>query len=201
MTGYAAPLDDIEATLAHMVGADALAGTARFAEATAETRAAVFAEAAKLCAGALAPLNAVGDREGARLEDGAVRTTPGFREAYAAIREGGWTGVSADPEHGGMGLPQTFWTVVNEMMCGANLSLAICPLLTNGAIEALEAHGSDALKALYLPKLVSGEWTGAMCLTEAAGRHRCRRGAHQGDAGRRGVAAGRPEDLHLLGRP
>jgi alkylation response protein AidB-like acyl-CoA dehydrogenase len=163
---YAAPLAEFEATLAHMVGADALAQTARFAEVGPETRSAVFAEAAKLCAQVLAPLNRIGDREGARLEGGAVRTPEGFAAAYGAIRDGGWTGVSADPAHGGMGLPQTLWTVVNEMMCGANLSLSICPLLTNGAIEALEAHASDPLKALYLPKLISGAWTGVMCLTE-----------------------------------
>jgi alkylation response protein AidB-like acyl-CoA dehydrogenase len=163
---YTAPLAEFDAVMTHMVGADRLAGTERFAEATPETIRAVLSEAAKLVDGVIAPLDRVGDRHPARLENGVVRTSPGFAEGYGAIRDGGWCGVSADPAHGGMGLPQTVWTAVNEMLCGACLSLSIAPLLTNGQIEALEAHASDELKALYLPKLVSGAWTGVMCLTE-----------------------------------
>jgi alkylation response protein AidB-like acyl-CoA dehydrogenase len=163
---YRPPLGEIAFTLDHLADAGRLTALPRFAEATADTRAAVFGEAARLCAEVLVPLNATGDRHGARLENGMVRLPPGFAAGYAAIRDGGWVGVAADPAHGGMGLPQTFAVVVNEMMSGACLSLALCPLLSNGQIEALEAHADEALKAVFLPKLVSGAWTGTMNLTE-----------------------------------
>ncbi|MEM7753521.1 MAG: acyl-CoA dehydrogenase, partial [Pseudomonadota bacterium] len=98
--------------------------------------------------------------------NGIVRTSPGFAEGYRAIADGGWVGVTADPEYGGMGLPQALATAINDMMSGACLSLNLCPVLSLGQIEALEAHASDAIKDLYLPKLISGEWTGTMNLTE-----------------------------------
>ncbi len=163
---YRAPLGDIVHTLSHMVGAGDLSRTQLFAEAGDETRDAIFAEAARLCEDVLAPLNQAGDRTPARLENGVVRCSPGFAEAYGAIRDGGWVGIAADPAYGGMGLPQTFATVVNEMMSSANLALALAPLLSAGQIEALEAHAPDHIKALYLPRLISGEWTGTMNLTE-----------------------------------
>jgi len=163
---YQPPLGEIAFTLDHMIGADALTRTDRYAEATAETRDAVLAEAGRLCAEVMAPLNAVGDQHPARLENGVVRTAPGFAEAYAAIRDGGWVGVAADPAFGGMGLPQTVAVAVREMMSAANLSLALAPLLSEGQIEALETHAPDAVKALYLPKLIAGAWTGTMNLTE-----------------------------------
>ncbi|SEA18564.1 acyl-CoA dehydrogenase family protein [Rubrimonas cliftonensis] len=163
---YAAPLREIEFTLSAMAGADALGGLARFAEAGPDLRAAVLGEAAKLCEGALAPANAAGDAHGARLENGVVRTAPGFAAAHAALAEGGWYGVAADAAHGGMGLPHAFWCAANEMISGANLAFSMCPLLTVGHIEALEAHAPDWIRALYLPKLTSGRWTGTMCLTE-----------------------------------
>jgi len=150
----------------HIVGQGRLAGTERFAEATDDTRAAILEEAAKMAEGALAPVNRDGDLHPARLENGVVRCSPGFKEAYAAIAEGGWIGLSADPEHGGMGLPISFATYLNEMMASACLSLSLNPLMTQGQIEALQAHGSDEIKALYLPKLISGEWNGTMNLTE-----------------------------------
>ncbi len=114
----------------------------------------------------LAPLQRNGDLTPARLENGVVRTSPGFTEGYKAIAEGGWVGMSADPEYGGMGLPMTLTAAVSEMMSGACLSLQLAPLMTQGQIEALEHHASDAIKELYLPKLISGEWTGTMNLTE-----------------------------------
>jgi len=114
----------------------------------------------------LGPLQREGDLKGAVLENGVVRTTPGFAEGYKAIADGGWIGISADPEYGGMGLPITLMEAVNEMMNGACLSLSLNPLLTQGQIEALEHHASDEMKALYLPKLISGEWQGTMNLTE-----------------------------------
>ena len=101
-------------------------------------------------------LRRAGDLQPARLENGVVRTTPGFAEAYRAIADGGWVGVAAPQEHGGMGLPMTVLTCLNEMFAGANLALSLCPLLSQGQIEALDHHGSDAIRALYLPKLVAG---------------------------------------------
>jgi acyl-CoA dehydrogenase len=163
---YRAPVEELAFCLGHIVGAGRLAGTERFAEATPETVTAVLAEAARLVDEVLAPLQRAGDREPARLENGVVRCPPGFAAGYRAIADGGWVAVSASPEHGGMGLPATVAACINEMMSGACLSLSLCPLLTQGQIEALERHGDDALKALYLPKLVSGEWTGTMNLTE-----------------------------------
>ncbi|MDP5333445.1 MAG: acyl-CoA dehydrogenase, partial [Paracoccaceae bacterium] len=127
---------------------------------------AILIEAGKLCEDKLAPLQRTGDLHPARLENGKVRTTPGFAEAYAAVAEGGWVSIAASPAFGGMGLPMTVTTAVNEMMSGACLSLQLNPLMTQGQIEALEHHASDAIKALYLPKLVTGEWCGTMNLTE-----------------------------------
>ncbi|GAB1379499.1 acyl-CoA dehydrogenase [Pararhodobacter aggregans] len=163
---YAAPVADIQFLLDKVLGYDRLAATETFAEAGADVTEAILGELGRLCEGVLAPLNRAGDLHPARLENGVVRTSPGFKDGYRAIAEGGWLGISATPEHGGMGLPQTLNTAMNEMMSGANLSLQLCPLLSQGQIEALEHHASDALKDLYLPKLISGEWTGTMNLTE-----------------------------------
>ena len=163
---YAAPVADIQFLLDKVLGYDRLAATETFAEAGADVTEAILGELGRLCDGVLAPLNRAGDLTPARLENGVVRTSPGFKEGYRAIAEGGWLGISATPDHGGMGLPQTLNTAMNEMMSGANLSLQLCPLLSQGQIEALEHHASDALKDLYLPKLISGEWTSTMNLTE-----------------------------------
>ncbi|HSF96803.1 MAG TPA: acyl-CoA dehydrogenase [Thermohalobaculum sp.] len=163
---YRAPLAEMEFCAARIVGQDRLAETGRFAEATAETRGAILEEAAKLCEGVLAPVNRNGDLHPARLENGVVRCAPGFREAYQAIAEGGWVGITGDPEYGGMGLPQCFATFVNEMMASACLAISLNPLMSQGQIEALEHHASDAIKDLYLPKLNSGLWNGTMNLTE-----------------------------------
>ena len=123
-------------------------------------------EAGKLCEDVLAPLNREGDLHPARLENGVVRTSPGFKEGYEAIAEGGWVGISALPASGGMGLPMTVASAVNEMMSASCLSLSLNPLMTQGQIEALEHHASDELKEMFLPKLVSGQWCGTMNLTE-----------------------------------
>ncbi|HCQ65161.1 MAG TPA: acyl-CoA dehydrogenase [Rhodobacteraceae bacterium] len=163
---YRAPADEIRFILDHVVRFPEVAATDRFAEATPDTVSAILAEAAKLSDGVLAPLQRVGDTHGAILEDGAVRTAPGFADAYAQIAAGGWVGLAGNPEHGGMGLPFTLAAAVNDMMSGAALALGLNPLLTQGQIETLEAHASPELKALYLPKLMSGAWTGTMNLTE-----------------------------------
>ncbi|MCV3270661.1 acyl-CoA dehydrogenase [Roseobacter sinensis] len=163
---YRAPVDDYAFLFDHVVGFDEVQATERFAEASADVTQAILTEAAKLCDEVLAPLQRPGDLYPARLENGVVRTSPGFAEGYQAIAEGGWVGMAADPEYGGMGLPMTLTTAVNEMMSAACLSLQLAPLMTQGQIEALEHHASDEIKALYLPKLISGEWTGTMNLTE-----------------------------------
>ncbi|MCT4557520.1 MAG: acyl-CoA dehydrogenase [Pelagimonas sp.] len=165
---FRAPLDDYRLLLNHVVGYDQLAQTERFAEASMDTVEAVLSEAGKLCEEVVAPLQRNGDLDPAVLENGRVRTSKGFAQGYKAISEGGWIGTVADPEHGGMGLPLTVGTAVNDMMSAACLSLQLNPLMTQGQIEALEAHASDELKALYLPKLISGEWAGTMNLTEPA---------------------------------
>ncbi|MEO1459054.1 MAG: acyl-CoA dehydrogenase family protein, partial [Pseudomonadota bacterium] len=126
---YHAPLDEITRT-ARLVGQDRLAATERFAEATDETRNAILTEAAKLAEQTVAPVNRAGDLHPARLENGVVRCSPGYREAYEAIASGGWVGMTADPEHGGMGLPQSFAVMVREMLASGCLSLSLCPVLS-----------------------------------------------------------------------
>ncbi|SIQ16902.1 hypothetical protein SAMN05421641_104129 [Paracoccus thiocyanatus] len=163
---YQAPVDQIAFILNQVVSFPELSGTERFAEATSETMAAVLAEAGKLATEVIAPINRAGDLTPARLENGKLRSSPGYAEAFRALAEGGWIGIAADPEHGGMGLPQALNMAVNEMVASGCLALQLNPLLTQGQIEALEHHGSDALKALYLPRLISGEWSGTMNLTE-----------------------------------
>ena len=163
---YRAPVSEMRFLLDRVLGAGRLAETDRFAEATPETVEAILGEAARLAEDVLAPLRRAGDLEGARLENGVVRATPGFAAAYRTLAEGGWVGLAADPEHGGMGLPIILLTCLNEMCSGANMALSLAPLLTQGQIEALEHHASDELKAIYLPKLAAGEWTGTMNLTE-----------------------------------
>ena len=163
---YRAPLNDFRFLMEEVAGLPQVRATERFAEAGADVCDAVLAEAGKLCEQVLAPLNRVGDTAPARLENGVVRMPPGFVEGYRQLAEGGWTAINAHPDNGGMGLPLTLATAVNEMMAGACLALQINPLMTQGQIEALEAHADEALKAIYLPKLISGTWTGTMNLTE-----------------------------------
>jgi alkylation response protein AidB-like acyl-CoA dehydrogenase len=150
----------------HVVNQHQVRATDRFAEATDDLTRAILTEAGKLCDDVMAPLQRNGDLSPAVLENGVVRTSPGFADGWKAIAGGGWIGMSADPEYGGMGLPMSLTAAVNDMMSGACLSLQLAPLMSQGQIEALEHHASDAIKALYLPKLISGEWTGTMNLTE-----------------------------------
>jgi alkylation response protein AidB-like acyl-CoA dehydrogenase len=163
---YRAPLADFRFLLGQVLGFDRVAATERFADATPETVEAILTGAARLAESVLAPLQRAGDLHPARLDNGIVRTSPGFAEAYRQIAEGGWIGISADPAHGGMGLPMALTTAVNEMMSASCLSLQLNPLMTQGQIEALEHHADDAIRALYLPRLISGEWCGTMNLTE-----------------------------------
>jgi alkylation response protein AidB-like acyl-CoA dehydrogenase len=163
---YRAPLSDFRFLLDHVVGFDQVTATPRFADVSPETVDAILEGAGRLATEVIAPLNRAGDLHPARLENGIVRTSPGFAAGYRAIADGGWIAIAAGAQHGGMALPMTLATAVNEMLSGACLALQLNPLLTQGQIEALEHHASDALKALYLPRLISGEWSGTMNLTE-----------------------------------
>ena len=162
---YEAPLSDYRLLLATL-GFGQIAATARFGHATPDTVDAILTEAARLSETTLAPLNRAGDLHPAVLVDGEVRTSPGFAAGFRAVAEGGWIGISAAPKHGGMGLPLALATCVGEMMGSACLSLQLCPLMTQGQIDALEIHASPELQALYIPKLISGQWNGTMNLTE-----------------------------------
>ena len=166
MTAYQAPLKDIRFTLRHICDLAGLTALPALSGSDLEVIDAALDEAGKLAAEVLAPLNRQGDTEGARLENGVVRTPEGFREAYAAYRDGGWNALPFDPDYGGMGLPWLIGNVCGELWNSANMGFALCPLLNQGAVEALHAHGSDTLKDIYLGKLISGEWTGTMNLTE-----------------------------------
>ncbi|MBR7889944.1 acyl-CoA dehydrogenase [Marinomonas sp. A79] len=127
---------------------------------------AILGEAGKLTEQVIAPINASGDKEGSRVEQGEVYQAAGFKEVFQAYSEGGWIGLSGDPQYGGQGLPATIATAVNEGVQSANLSFSLCPLLSLGAIEAISLHASDELKSQYLPKMLAGEWAGTMNLTE-----------------------------------
>ena len=163
---FACPVGDQRLVLDHVVRMPELARSNRFAEASVETVDALLHAAAEFAEGELAPLNEVGDREKSRWNDGNVTTPSGFRDAYAKFVEGGWMGLSAPVEWGGQGLPHSLTAVMMEDFNAANLAFALCPMLGLGAIEALEAHGSEELKREYLPKMISGEWTATMNLTE-----------------------------------
>ncbi|HLI11130.1 MAG TPA: acyl-CoA dehydrogenase C-terminal domain-containing protein [Alphaproteobacteria bacterium] len=162
---YTAPIRDMRFAL-DLAGLERISALPGGAEVTPDLVEAVLSEAATVAAEALAPLNQTGDREGARLENGVVYTPKGFKEAYRTFVEGGWNSVPFDPAYGGQGLPMLLHIALSEMWSSANLSFSLCPLLTFGAVEAITHHGSDAQKKLYLPKLISGEWTGTMNLTE-----------------------------------
>ncbi|MDI9246516.1 acyl-CoA dehydrogenase C-terminal domain-containing protein [Marinobacter sp. CHS3-4] len=165
---YQAPANDLGFLLFDVLGVDKLHELEKYADATPDLISAVIEEAGKLASEVIQPTNQIGDRQGCQYnpETHEVTTPDGFKEAYAKFVEGGWTALDAPLEYGGQGLPHTLKFVVDEMMCSTNLSLGMYPGLTHGAISALHSHGSDELKDTYLEKLISGEWTGTMCLTE-----------------------------------
>ncbi len=163
---YAAPLAEMRFALNAVADLPEIAKLPGYEEATPDLVDAILDEAGKLAGEVLAPLNHPGDREGSVYENGVVRTPHGFREAYGQFVEGGWNALPFDPDYGGQGLPWTLASAVQEIWHAANLSFGICPLLTAGAVELLQAHGDDAQKETYLPKMISGEWAGTMNLTE-----------------------------------
>jgi 3-(methylthio)propanoyl-CoA dehydrogenase len=168
MSQYHAPLKEMHFVLGELAGIDQVAGLPGFEECTPDVVAAILEEASKFATEVLDPLNATGDREGSRrLDDGSVRTPKGFRDAYKQFCDNGWNGLTKNPDFGGQGLPQLVATAVEEMWHAANLAFDLCPMLTQGAIEAIELCGTPEQKQSYLPKMVSGQWTGTMNLTEA----------------------------------
>jgi alkylation response protein AidB-like acyl-CoA dehydrogenase len=166
MSAYVAPLKDMRFVLKELAGLAEVSQLPGYQEADAETVDAILEEASKFSSQVLDPLNFSGDVEGSVWHDGAVRTPKGFKEAYRAYVEGGWGALPFDPEHGGQGLPKLVATVVEEMLTSANMAFSLCPLLTQGAIHALELAGSEALKKVYLDHMIAGRWTGTMNLTE-----------------------------------
>ena len=163
---YAAPLRDMIFTLEEIAGIGEITGLPGYADATPDLVQSILDEAGKFAAGVLAPLNRTGDQQGSQLENGIVRTPDGFRDAYAKFVAAGWNSLQFDPDNGGQGLPWALAATIQEMVTSACMSFSLCPLLTQGAVELLASHGSAAQQRTYLAKLVSGEWTGTMNLTE-----------------------------------
>jgi alkylation response protein AidB-like acyl-CoA dehydrogenase len=165
MASYSAPVADLQFVLHALLGIGD-SDVPGYGELDPGLTEAILTEAGKLAADVLAPLNAVGDREGCRLENGVVRTPAGFAEAYRALCDGGWTALDCDPAYGGQGLPYLMGTAVGEILVAANMAMNMYQGLTHGAYSAIHTHGTEAQKATYLPNMVSGRWTGTMNLTE-----------------------------------
>ncbi len=163
---YTAPVKDMLFAIEHLANIEQVAQMPGFEDAGLDTAAAVLEECARFNEGVVAPLNVPGDQNPSSWKDGVVTTTPGFKDAFAQFAQGGWQGLQHPASFGGQGLPKTIGAACVEMLNSANLSFALCPLLTDGAIEALLTAGSEELKATYLEKLISGQWTGTMNLTE-----------------------------------
>ncbi len=169
MASYNPPIDDIAFLLNEVLDFDGQVQTLPgYEEVNAELAVSVLEEAGKFCAGELEPLNRPADEEGCKLENGVVSTPKGIADAYKAFVAAGWGGLSGSPEFDGQGLPRVTQILLDEMLSSANLSFGLFPGLTRGAVEAIEHHASEELKAKYLPKMISGEWTGAMALTESS---------------------------------
>lgn len=163
---YTAPIRDMHFVITELCELDKIAQLEGLEEATPETVSAVLDEAGKYASQVLSPLNKTGDEQGAIWSNGNVKTNDDWKVAYEQLVDMGWNAPSASPEHGGMGLPNVLNACIQEMLQGANMAFQLCPMLTQGAIEAIEDFGSEALKEKFLPKLVTGEWTGTMNLTE-----------------------------------
>ena len=167
MTGYQPPLEDIKFALEHVAGLDAILGWPDYDHTDTDTTFGILDEAGRFMAELVAPLNHIGDREGPTIHaDGSVTLPDGFKEAYARFVAAGWNGVKSPMEYGGHGFPVVVATAVQEMITSAAMSFSLCPMLTQSAALAVERHASNALKAAYLDKLISGQWTGTMVLTE-----------------------------------
>ena len=166
MSTYTAPIRDMQFVMRELAGLDEVARLPGCEEISEDLVDAILDEAGKFANGVLAPLNRTGDQQGARWEGGEVYTPEGWKGAYKQFADAGWTALACDPEYGGQGLPKLVSTAVMEMWKASNMAFSLCPMLTTGAIEALMLRGTDEQKALYLTRMVSGEWTGTMNLTE-----------------------------------
>ncbi|MFT7684835.1 MAG: alkylation response protein AidB-like acyl-CoA dehydrogenase [Candidatus Azotimanducaceae bacterium] len=167
MTSYQAPLKEINFVLNSVAEVGKVYKVEKFQECNSELVSSILDEANKFASDILAPLNTVGDLIGTKIVENHVRETSGFSEAYQKFIENGWTSLPCDPEYGGMGLPETVGIAAMEMWSSANVSFALCPMLGQGAIEALSSHASEELRQRYLEKMITGEWTGTMNLTES----------------------------------
>ncbi len=166
MTAYRAPVADLLFTIQELAGMAEISQFSTFRDVTPDLIEAILEEAGKIGSDVLAPLNRSGDQQGCQLENGVVRTPDGFKEAYRQFIDNGWNGMPFEPKYGGQGLPWLLTAAVGEIVQAANMSFGLCPLLTQGAVELLAAHGSDNLKSTYLPNMVAGVWNGTMNLTE-----------------------------------
>ena len=166
MSEYSAPIDDMLFVLEHVADLGDLATSERFAHADLETAGALLDEAGRFMSAELAPLNAVGDQQGLDYNDGVITHPDGFANAYRKFVDSGWNGMGFDPDYGGGGMPWCIGLAVQEMLTAANMAFSLCPLLTQGAIDALTHHADETLQQTYLPKMISGEWSGTMNLTE-----------------------------------
>ncbi|HLB85254.1 MAG TPA: acyl-CoA dehydrogenase family protein, partial [Steroidobacteraceae bacterium] len=166
MAEYQAPLAQMRFTLEHLADLREVTALPAFEAATPDLVDAVLEEAAKFASEVLSPLNALGDRVGVSVENDAVVVPESFSKAYAQFSDAGWTAVAGNPEFGGQGLPKTVAAACEEMWSGANMAFALCPELSQGAMLAVERHGSEALRGTYLEPMIAGRWTASMCLTE-----------------------------------
>ena len=166
MTNYSAPVKDLQFVLDELVEMNKIAGLPGFEEATPDMVSAILEEASKMANEVLAPLNWSGDQEHSKLIDGKVVSPAGFADAYQQFTESGWTSISQPAEYGGQGLPFALQVACSEMWNASNMAFGLGPMLTASAIESMYAHAGEAMNQTYLTKLISGEWTGTMCLTE-----------------------------------
>ncbi|MBL8641326.1 MAG: acyl-CoA dehydrogenase C-terminal domain-containing protein [Alphaproteobacteria bacterium] len=166
MPVYKAPLETMRFVLNDVLNVSQLSQLPGYEQATPDLMESILAEGSKFCEEVLFPLNQSGDQEGCHFDNGQVTTPKGFKEAYASYTQGGWTSLSADPVYGGMGMPHLWNLVFMEMICSSNMSFGMYPGLSEGAYRAILHHGSEDLKKTYLPKMITGEWAGTMCLTE-----------------------------------
>ncbi len=166
MSDYQYPYKDASFLINDLLDFDRMCQDSGLEDVNSELASAILEEAARLGSEVFAPLNEVGDKTGARLEDDGVHETPGFADAYRQYAENGWAALTAGEEYGGQAMPRMLGAATTEIWYSSCTALFLCPLLTTGAVEAIEAHGSDELKSTYLPNMISGEWTASMCLTE-----------------------------------
>ena len=166
MSEYSAPVDDMLFVLEHVAGLEGLTACEQFAHADAETAAALLEEAGRFMSAEVAPLNVAGDQQGLHFDDGVITHPDGFADAYRKFVDAGWNGMAFDDDFGGGGMPWCVGLAVQEMLTSASMAFSLCPLLTQGAIDAITHHADETLQQTFLPKMISGEWSGTMNLTE-----------------------------------